>query len=390
MRILLADDSQTVRHLMAIRIRELGHEVFVAKDGADAWEKISTTPIDIVITDWIMPKMDGLELCRRIRGARFKNYIYIIFTSIRNSRQDLIEALEAGADDFLPKPVDHDELRVRIKIGDRIVSLQKDISSKYEQIRKNYYQTIHMFTNFIEVFNKDLAGHSRRVAELSLKMAGYTGKIFKDELQILETAALLHDIGMIGLPNEILTKKRTEMTGEERKQYLSHPVRGELILKEIEFLQPVAKLVRMHHEQYNGHGFPDGLSSEEIPLPAKIISAASIYDNLVHRGKVPFKEIPASLERMNGYQIDPVMVDILLKINLENMQQEKRKTFLNISVNDLKEGDILSEDLYMLRGALILPANTRLTKYDIEKLSSYEKSGCINKNIKICKTAVNS
>jgi len=389
MRILLVDDSRTIRHLMAMKIKELGHDVSVAKDGIDAWEKINKTPVDIVITDWIMPNMDGLELCRRIRGTKFENYIYVIFTSIRNSQQDLIEALKAGADDFLSKPVDSDELEARIKIGDRIVSLQKDIRNKYEQIRKNYHQTIHMFTNFIEVFNKDLAGHSRRVAELSLKIAKRTGKISKDDLQILEIAALLHDVGMIGLPNEILRKKRTEMTGEERKQYLSHPVRGELILKEIEFLRPVAKLVRLHHEQYNGHGFPDGLSDKQIPLSAKIISASSIYDNLVHRGKVPLEEVPANMERMRGYQLDPAMVDILLQINLEKIQEKKKERFVKVSVNDLKEGNVLAEDLYMFRGALILPAKTRLTKYDIEKLSIYEKSGCINKDIKICK-AVNS
>jgi HD-GYP domain-containing protein (c-di-GMP phosphodiesterase class II) len=221
---------------------------------------------------------------------------------------------------------------------------------------------------------------------LSLKIAKHIPEITDHDLEVLEAAALLHDIGMIGLPNEILLKSRIEMTGEERELFLSHPVRGELILKEVEFLQPISKLIRAHHEQFNGKGFPDSIPGEEIPLLAKIISAASVYDNLLNRGKVPLSKIPESMERLRGYQLDPVMVDHILRINLEKIQEEKGRAFIEIDVCDLKEGMTLASDVRMRKGALVMPADTKLTGHDIEKLLSYWKLDCINDQIRIYKS----
>jgi putative nucleotidyltransferase with HDIG domain len=390
MNILVVEDSQSIRNLLANKIKEWGQNVIVAKNGREAWEKLKASPIDVVVTDWIMPEMDGLELCRRIRRARFKHYIYIIFVTVRDSKQDKLGALASGADDYLTKPIDFDELKARLEIGFRIVLLEKDISKKYNQIKKNYFQTIRMFTNLVEVFDKDLGKHSRRVADLSIKMAAQVAGVNHHDVQIIEAAALLHDVGMVGLPNEVLLKSRTEMTGEEKDFFLSHPVRGELILKGIEFLQPIATIVRTHHEQYNGLGFPDGLTGDEIPLFAKIISAASVYDNLIYRGKIPLEDIPDRMERLRGYQLDPVMVDILLRNNLEQIQKEKGQRFIETDIDALKGGMMLAEDVRMKRGALVMAAETKLTTHDIKKLLSYEKSNCINNQIRVYKASKHS
>jgi len=386
MNILVVEESQEALDLLSNRLKEWGHNLYTAKDGTDAWDMLKSIPVDIVVSDWIMSERDGLELCRRIRSTDFKRYIYIILSTTRDIEEEIVEGLEAGADDYITKPINIEELKARIEIGIRTVNLERELKRRYDEIKKNYYQAIRVFTNLIEVFDKTLGGHSRRVAQLSLKIAKHIPEITDHDLEVLEAAALLHDIGMIGLPNEILLKSRIEMTGEERELFLSHPVRGELILKEVEFLQPISKLIRAHHEQFNGKGFPDSIPGEEIPLLAKIISAASIYDNLLNRGKVPLSKIPESMERLRGYQLDPVMVDHILRINLEKIQEEKGRAFIEIDVCDLKEGMTLASDVRMRKGALVMPADTKLTGHDIEKLLSYWKLDCINDQIRIYKS----
>ncbi|MDY6879011.1 MAG: HD domain-containing phosphohydrolase [Desulfatiglans sp.] len=381
MNILIVDDDASTLGLLEKDLGKSGHKVFLAHDGKEAWSKLQSASYDLVLSDWMMPEIDGLELCRLIRGADFKRYIYFIIISAKDVKQEILHGFESGIDDYITKPIDLDDLRARIKVGARIVTLEKDLSEKYDEIRRNYLQTIRMFASLVEVYDEDLGGHSRRVAEISRELAKRHPDVSEEDLPLVETAGLLHDIGMVGLPREILTKKRTEMNGEERQLFLSHPVRGEIILKEIDFLRPIAKLVRAHHEQHNGLGFPDSLPANKIPLLAKILSSASMYDNFVHRGNISYEEVPAKLKQFEGYQLDPALIEILLEINLENIEREKGKTFVEVLVDDLEEGMVLAEDIRMKSGAMVMPRETTLSNYGIERLRGYyhELAGISNK-----------
>ncbi|MBL0732634.1 MAG: HD domain-containing protein [Desulfosarcina sp.] len=205
---------------------------------------------------------------------------------------------------------------------------------------------------------------------------------------MIEAAALLHDIGMIGLPNEIFSSKRTELTGKEKEQYFSHPERGEVILNEVEFLHSSAKIVRAHHEQYNGKGFPDGLQEDELPINAQIVSAASIYDNMIHRGGIDPEDIPGKLHSLSGYQLAPEIVTRLLEVNMETIQEESRKKFIEISIDDLKKGMSLAQDVRMKTGAIIMPADTELTLYNIDKLQTYRALKHFDQNVFIVKNGI--
>lgn len=371
MNVLIVEDNRVSLRLMENKLKEWGYTTFLAQNGMEAWTSLKSIPADIVVTDWIMPEMDGISLCRRIRETDFKRYIYLILVTAQDSQHDIVQGLEAGADDYLTKPVNFEELRARIEIGARIVRLERKLTSKYEAIKQNYLQTIRMFTSLLYVFNEDLGGHSRRVAELSVNLAKRLPDVLKEDYPLVETVGLLHDIGMVGLPNELLSKKRTEMTGNEQQHFLSHPILGEVILKEIEFLQPVAELVRAHHEQFNGRGFPDGLSGDGIPLFARIVTTAVAYDNLVHKDKVPLKEIPENFQRMRGYQLDPSIVDLLMEINLEKMDAEKEKLYFEVALDDLQVGMTLARDVRMKNGALVMPSEAELNIHGIEKLKEY-------------------
>ena len=390
MNILVIDDNQTILRQHELNINKWGHKVYIAANGLKAYEMLESTQIDIIVCDWMMPEMDGLELCKIVRSKDFSQYIYFIIVSSKNNHEDIIHALNTGADDYIVKPVCYDELRSRIDIGARIVNLEKEAVLKYKELQKNYYQTVRTFTSLLEIFNKDLGRHCRRSAGLALRITKKCPEIPKEEYWVIESAALLHDIGMIGLSDEIFSSKRTELTGKDKEEYLSHPERGEDILNEVDFLHSSAKIVRAHHEQYNGKGFPDGLQGDDLPIHAQIVSAASIYDNLLNRGGINLEDIPGKLHRLSGYQLAPEIVTRLLEINIENIQAENRKKFLEISIDDLKKGMSLAQDVRMKSGSIIIPANTELTLYNIDKLRTYRALKHFKQNVFIFKSGLRS
>ncbi len=388
MNILVADDDPVTLNLLESKISAWGHTVYTASDGNIAWEAIHQNPVEIVVSDWVMPEQNGVELCKRIRKSRFDTYIYVILISAHDENRDIVQGLSAGADDYITKPINFDELKARIEIGTRIVKLEHELNQKYDAIEANYYQTIHMFTQVLEVFDKNLGGHSRRVGKLCRKMSRMHPKVSDKDYKIIETAGLLHDIGMIGLPKAILSKKRTEMVGDEQKLYKSHPGQGRDILNEIGFLKPVAGLVGMHHEQFNGKGFPDGLKGDAIPIEAMIVSAASIYDNMLHKGGVTFENIPNALMRIKGYQLSPALIEMLIEINLESEKKESRKTYAEIELDQLKSGMILAKSIRMKTGAFVMAKEAKLSVHGIEKLQSYLKMDAIANTVFIHKHSI--
>lgn len=140
MRILIVDDDVDMRRLLLHTLQRWGYDVVPASDGAQAWEILRNEPISFVITDWIMPNLDGLELCRRIREGRFARYIYIILLTAKNSKEELIKGMEAGADDFLIKPFNAGELKVRIRAGERIITLESNLEEQNKKLQEAYFR----------------------------------------------------------------------------------------------------------------------------------------------------------------------------------------------------------------------------------------------------------
>jgi len=152
MRILVADDDETTRRIITKLLEQNGHEAITAADGSEAWDILQKEEIFFVITDWVMPEIDGLELCRRIRGADFSNYVYILMLTSKDTKNELVEGLEAGADDFMVKPFSRAELHVRIKAGERIVQLEKDLEERNTKLAQSHEQLNKAYS----VIRKDL------------------------------------------------------------------------------------------------------------------------------------------------------------------------------------------------------------------------------------------
>ncbi|HEX4809111.1 MAG TPA: SpoIIE family protein phosphatase [Bryobacteraceae bacterium] len=136
MNVLIVDDSSAVQLLLLARLRSWGHTATLASDGVDGWEKVRLATYDLVISDWDMPKMDGLELCRRIRHHSFAQYVYVILCTAKDQKSDIITGMEAGADDFITKPIDFAELRVRVSAAQRLMNLQSELASQNQNLRK--------------------------------------------------------------------------------------------------------------------------------------------------------------------------------------------------------------------------------------------------------------
>ena len=388
MNILIADDDPVTLKLLASRLRAWGHTVHQVVDGNTAWESICGTPVDMVISDWMMPGMDGLELCRRIRELNEPGYIYLILISAQDSKTDIVRGLESGVDDYITKPIDMDALRARVEIGARIVNLERSLNHKIEIITANHIQTIRMFSRMMEVVDNELGGHCRRTADLAVKLAGLHPGVDDAETPIIETAALLHDIGMVGIPKSILNKRRTEMVENERQLYQSHAAMGARIIDEIAIMKPAALLVRMHHEQYNGKGFPDGLTGDEIPVGAQLISAASIYDNMIHKGKIALDSIAERLQRIRGYQLSPQVTALLLEINVAQQHALARKMAVERKLDDLTTGMVIAANVRMKTGAFVMAADTELDDYSIDKLKHFNDIGAISNKVLIRKSTM--
>ncbi|MEJ2038226.1 MAG: response regulator [Desulfosarcinaceae bacterium] len=385
MQILLVEDEAATLSLLEKSVAKWGYDALTASNGRQAVEVLENNRIDMVVSDWIMPEMNGLELSRKIREMKNKHYIYIILISAQDTRTDVVRGLESGVDDFLTKPMNLDELRVRMEIGLRIIKLERELNQKFVAIKRNYYQTIHMFTQLLETYHEKLGGHCRRVGSLSLRMAKAHPGVPPDDYPVVEAAGMLHDIGLVGLPESLLTKRAIEFTGEERDLYRSHPARGETILNQVDLLKPVSRLVRLHHEQCNGRGFPDGLSGETIPVTARIVSAASMYDNLVHQEAIPLEKISEHLQQHRGYRLESGLVDLLLEINLENIEAEARRVDMEQELEDLRAGMVLARDVRMKTGAFVMAADTCLDTNSIEKLKRYHELGNISDKVFIRK-----
>jgi putative nucleotidyltransferase with HDIG domain len=297
---------------------------------------------DLVLCDVMMPGMDGHAFSRAVKSDEKIKHIPIILVTARSGADMLNEGLQAGADDYISKPFDSTELKARIRALLRIRQVESELalanrnlkmrtSDLVDQQKSLFLSTVKSLVSAIDAKDEYTRHHSTRVTEFTLKIAAKMG-FSEKELGDLELAGLLHDVGKIAVPESILNKPG-KLTNEEFTLIKEHPARGQSILSPVVELKEIARIVRAHHERYDGTGYPDRLKGREIPLGARIMTIADTYDSITserpyrkassHRYAV--KEIIAC----SGTQFDPEAVQNFLEIagtfaqQLENDQAAK-------------------------------------------------------------------
>jgi len=290
MDILIAEDEPVAAEVLSCTLTEIGHSVIgVAENGCQAMDFLEQNRCSVVIADWEMPEMDGIELCRAIRSGGLGRYIYIILLTARQGASDIVEGLSAGADEFMTKPFEPEELTVRLRTAERVLSLEtKDV-------------TIFALAKLAESRDPETGAHLDRVRKYSQILAcdlaktdKYRDQISPSFIRLMYETSPLHDIGKVAIPDHVLLKPG-RLDDREFEIMKSHSAEGAATLDAALQENPGAEFLRMardiavgHHERPDGTGYPDGLAGDDIPLCARIFSLADVYDAL--RSKRVYKE----------------------------------------------------------------------------------------------------
>jgi putative two-component system response regulator len=271
-KILVVDDEPPNVKLLEAILRPLKYEVIKAFNGEDALTIINRVDVDLVLLDVMMPDMEGYEVCRRLKTSEATRLIPVVMVTALGNVEDKIKGIEAGADDFLTKPVNKMEIRARTK---SLVNLKK-LNNNLTSIE----QVLFSLANTIDAKDSYTQGHVERASNLSLAL-GHKMALSAPELEALRYGGALHDIGKIGIPREIINK-RGPLDQEEWKIIKSHPDVGYKICLPLQKnLGSALDVIRYHHEKLDGSGYPDGLMGEEISTVARIMAVVDIYDALI-------------------------------------------------------------------------------------------------------------
>jgi putative two-component system response regulator len=267
--LLVEDDPQAVGILEPILISR-GFSVSVARDGVEGLDKVKIHNPDILLLDVNMPRMDGIELCRQIKNNDTLRLIPVIMLTAQADLEKKLEALEAGADDFVNKPYNTVELVTRIKSLLKVKYLNEQLDSAEA--------VLFSMARAIEAKDSYTQGHVERVSRLAVRLGEHLD-LADEEIDSLRKGGILHDIGKIGVPDKILNKAGP-LTTEERSIIRMHPGQGAKICEKLKSIKGAIPVIRHHHERLDGTGYPDHLSGEEIPLLARIMTIVDIYDAL--------------------------------------------------------------------------------------------------------------
>jgi len=315
-KIVVVDDDAAQRLLLRMCLEAEGYEVYEADSGYSAQQLMEKHPdFRIVITDLDMPELNGFDLIRKIR-ARELHYTYIIVLTSKNDEDSLVKAFSKGADDYLSKPVNPNELRLRIQGAIRVLrqETQEELIlalaklAEYRSDETGYH--LERVQRYCRILAMDLC---ENCPELDIHIQ------FAEEIARVSP---LHDIGKVAIPDNILHKPG-KLTDAEFEIMKTHAAIGGQILKDIyakngsPYLKVAYEVAMYHHERFNGSGYPEGLQGEEIPIAARIMTLADIYDAMAtkrcYKDPFPHKVIKKIILEERGQQLDPIVVDAFLR-----------------------------------------------------------------------------
>jgi putative two-component system response regulator len=276
-RVLVVDDNKDVVQLMQELLASRGYDAVALSQAADAEAEIRKHPPDLILLDVVMPGKSGYELCREIKEDPATRLIPVVLITGLSDREDKLRGIEAGADDFLNKPIFAEELFARVK---SLLKL-KEFTDELETA-ESVLCTLGLS---VEARDPYTEGHCERLARYACDLGAHLG-LDEESLTALRRGGYLHDLGKIAVPDEIL-KKGSNLTPDEWKIMKQHPVTGENICKPLKSLRLVLPIIRSHHEHVNGSGYPDGLKRKDIPLLPRILQVVDVYDAL--RTARPYK-----------------------------------------------------------------------------------------------------
>jgi putative nucleotidyltransferase with HDIG domain len=330
-RVLIVDDEPDIRDVLC-DLFSMDYDCAGAASAEEALERLPDGDFSLIVSDITMGGMSGIEMIPHALAASPETVVVMI--SGMQTIESAIEALRVGAFDYIMKPFDlrqveaavrraleHYELRAsKRRYEDHLEELVRQRTVELDQalvsLEDAYRSTLKALTAALETRDAETHGHSERVVTFSLRLGRELG-LDKAQMTALEFGSLLHDIGKIGVPDAIL-RKPAKLTDEEWIRMREHPLHGQQILREIEFLEAAACVVAQHHERWDGSGYPNGLKGSEIDLNARIFAVADAFDAMtsdrVYRRGRPYEAAAEELDKWSGRQFDPQIVEAFHRV----------------------------------------------------------------------------
>ena len=320
------DDLMNLRGIEQILISN-GYDVTCLSSGEELLDHVETNRIDLILLDVHMIGIDGFETLKELRMTRYGHDVPVIFLTADDDTETETRALEAGALDFVTKPVIPNVLLLRVRNTIELLKLRRhletevkrkteEVISEHEKNKRLSLQLLQTIAGAIDAKDNYTRGHSSRVAKYAMEIARRSGAKPK-ELEEIYMMGLLHDVGKIGIPDAVINKP-SRLTDEEYALIKTHSMVGFDILKNITEMPKLAVGARWHHERYDGTGYPDGLVGTDIPAEARMIAVADAYDamssNRSYHNVYAQQYIRRELEEGKGTQFDPKFADIMLQM----------------------------------------------------------------------------
>lgn len=393
--VLLVDDETSVLSALRRLFRMNGYAIEQATSGAEGLEILAQRPVDLVISDMRMPVMDGAAFLEQVRN-NYPDTVRILLTGYADIGSTITAINRGEIHRYIAKPWDDQDLLLVVREALRRRDLERQnaellaltrvqnhelqdlnrtlearvaartaeleqingmLEAAYEEVNQQFTVAITVFSGLLEMRLGSMAGHARRVSDLAGRMARILGMPERQRQDVV-LGALLHDIGKLGFPDEMLKKPVSQYSAQEMTRYQRHPMDGEAALLSLERLRPAALIVRQHHERLDGRGFPDALAGEAITLGARIVAAASDYDGLGsgHLAEQAYSAAQARQAMLDtvGSRHEARVVQALFEAAREIEEEEKADVELELKL--LKPEMVLARPLLSPKGAILLPA----------------------------------
>jgi len=460
--IILVDDEESITKALRRLFRKDDYQLLTALSGSEGLELLKKVeePVSLIISDQRMPGMTGSQFLKESKKI-FPDAVRFLLTGY-SDMEAIIEAVnKGGIHRYLSKPWNDDDLMLQVRqsleqyelvlenrrllaltnkqnkelsdlnrhleqrVNERTLEIrQKNLELKEanKKLEKSFVDTIRLLSALVETLNPRLGRYMSHVAQLARKVAEEYGLADQD-LDRIEMAGMVHDIGLLGLPERIWTKEENDMNKAEFEMFKQHPVIAQVCLESVETLNDVRQIVLYHHERYDGHGFPQGLKGDEIPLGSRIISAVAEYCKIVNtwpretnqiikrvRGclgnaatknfgvREPEEMIIIAAEKIvlvgahDKYDIEVVtnLAKTIGEIRAvdEGREQKRKEQRLWVELEGLDEAMVLLKTLRLKDGRVLLAQGTKLNKSSIESIQKLGKNHLIKSKVYVSKESV--
>lgn len=410
--LLFVDDEANILAALRRLFRPQGYTIHTAESGAEGLKILDAEPIDLIISDMRMPGMDGAQFLaeaarRRPEAVRF------LLTGYADLSSTIAAINEGRIFGYFSKPWEDNDIRLAVKHAlerkrlkeerDRLLELTRrqnealqDLNANLEdkvkarteelrqtnmflelsfrELKESWYRAIPVFAGLVQMREGAQAGHGARVAALARDLATRLG-LDEDTQRHVEFAGLLHDMGKLGLPDELVATPYAKLKSEQRERFKRHPIAGQAILMGLESLQTTALFIRHHHETFDGKGYPDGLFGDGIPLGAKILSVVNEYDGLrtglLLGDDLSVPDAREYIKSRAGSRYDPDVVAAFMQALDAHESSGGEVHELRVSPAELKPGMVLSRDLKTAEGMLLLTKGHALTEAMIARVAGF-------------------